>query len=129
MTNKEVTLLLNRVNNGEQKAYGELISLVYDELRRMAAGRMRMEASGHTLQPTALVLLGATAAQAMLGRSFKVTERRGELIDSPLAPVVTATVHPSSILRAPDDLARRDAMGAFVEDLRAVVRAVTEPRE
>lgn len=55
MSNKDVTLLLGRVNQGEQKAYGELISLVYDELRRMAAGRMRMEAAGHTLQPTALV--------------------------------------------------------------------------
>lgn len=55
MSNKDVTVLLNRVNKGEQKAYGELIGLVYDELRRMAAGRMRMEASGHTLQPTALV--------------------------------------------------------------------------
>ena len=81
------------------------------------------------VRPTALVLLGATAAQALLGRGFKVTERRGELIDSPLARVVTATVHPSSILRAPDDLARREAMGAFVEDLRAVVRAVTDARE
>ena len=81
------------------------------------------------VRPTALVLLGATAAQALLGRGFKVTERRGELIDSPLARVVTATVHPSSILRAPDNLARREAMGAFVEDLRAVVRAVTEARE
>jgi DNA polymerase len=71
----------------------------------------------------------ATAAQALLGRGFKVTKRRRELIDSPLARVVTATVHPSSILRAPDDAARREAMGVFVEDLRAVVRAVTGPRE
>ena len=55
MSNNEVTLLLDRVNQGEQNAYGELISLVYDELRRMAAGRMRMESAGHTLQPTALV--------------------------------------------------------------------------
>lgn len=54
-TEKEVTLLLDRVNKGEPRAYSELIELVYVELRRMAAGRMRMEAAGHTLQPTALV--------------------------------------------------------------------------
>lgn len=81
------------------------------------------------MRSAALVLLGATAAQALLGRSFKVTKRRGELIDSPLARVVTATVHPSSILRAPGDVARREAMRAFVEDLRVVARAVAEPRE
>ncbi|MBW3566361.1 MAG: sigma-70 family RNA polymerase sigma factor [Proteobacteria bacterium] len=51
----DVTLLLNRVNEGERRAYSELIELVYGELRRMAAGRMRMESAGHTLQPTALV--------------------------------------------------------------------------
>lgn len=54
-TTNDVTLLLNRVNQGERRAYGELIELVYGELRRMAAGRMRMESAGHTLQPTALV--------------------------------------------------------------------------
>lgn len=55
MSSNEVTLLLQRVNQGEQRAYNELINLVYEELRRMAAGRMRLEAGGHTLQPTALV--------------------------------------------------------------------------
>jgi uracil-DNA glycosylase len=72
------------------------------------------------VQPRVLVCLGATAAQALLGKSFKVSRQRGELIPSPLAPVVTATVHPSSILRAPDDEARREEMRRFVEDLRGV---------
>jgi uracil-DNA glycosylase len=71
------------------------------------------------VKPRVLVCLGATAAQALLGRNFKVSLHRGERVDSPLAPVVMATVHPSSILRAPDDEARRAEMKRFVEDLKA----------
>jgi DNA polymerase len=64
-----------------------------------------------------LVCLGATAAQALLGRQFRVTQHRGERVESELAPVVIATVHPSSILRADD----RDAeLAKFVSDLRTV---------
>jgi DNA polymerase len=70
------------------------------------------------------VCLGATAAQALLGRGFKVTARRGTLVPSPLAPVVVATVHPSSILRAPDPEARRDELARFIEDLKIVARAL-----
>lgn len=70
------------------------------------------------LRPDVIVCLGATAAQALLGRKFRVTQQRGELIPSPLAPHVMATVHPSSILRAPDDTARKAGMKRFVEDLR-----------
>ena len=70
-----------------------------------------------------LVLLGATAAQAILGRSFRVTQHRGEFVDPPLAPLVTATVHPSSILRSRSDEERRSAFDAFVTDLRRVARA------
>ena len=76
-------------------------------------------------RPVAIVCLGATAAQAILGRAFKVTAQRGELMVSPLAPVVVATVHPSSILRAPDDETRRTEMKRFTEDLRKVVRALS----
>jgi len=71
-------------------------------------------------RPHALVCLGATAAQALLGKSFKVSKQRGEFVDSALAPVVMATVHPSSILRAPDDESRRAEMERFVADLRKV---------
>jgi uracil-DNA glycosylase family protein len=74
------------------------------------------------VKPRVLVCLGATAAQALLGRGFKVTERRGEFVPSDLAPLVTATVHPSSILRAPDDESRRREMRAFVADLATVAR-------
>ena len=75
------------------------------------------------IEPEVVVLLGATAAQAILGRTFRVTHHRGEFVDSPLAPLVTATVHPSSILRSRTDEERRSAFDAFVTDLRRVARA------
>jgi DNA polymerase len=84
-----------------------------------------LEAEIAVVKPQVLVCLGATAAQALLGRSFRVSKQRGQLLDSPLAPRVTATVHPSSILRAPDDEARRREMELFVEDLRRVARALS----
>jgi DNA polymerase len=92
----------------------------------IAACRPWLEIEIDLVKPRAIVCLGATAAQALLGRSFKVSVSRGEFVASTLAPIVTATVHPSSILRAPDDEARRDEMGRFVEDLRKVARALTE---
>jgi uracil-DNA glycosylase family protein len=78
------------------------------------------------VQPKVLVCLGATAAQALLGRSFKVTQHRGEPVESDLAPCVMATVHPSSILRARDDEARRLEMKAFIQDLEAAASQVGE---
>jgi uracil-DNA glycosylase family protein len=76
------------------------------------------------VEPEALVLLGATAAKAILGSSFRLTKHRGELLDSDLAPIVTATVHPSAILRAPDEDARIAQRESFADDLRVVVRAL-----
>ena len=76
------------------------------------------------VEPEALVLLGATAAKALLGSSFRLTQHRGELLDSQLAPIVTATIHPSAILRAPDDEARAAKRESFAEDLRVVARAL-----
>jgi uracil-DNA glycosylase family protein len=72
------------------------------------------------VQPEALVLLGATAAKALLGSGFRLTQARGRPIDSDLADLVTATVHPSAILRAPDDEARHAERRAFTHDLRTV---------
>jgi uracil-DNA glycosylase family protein len=74
--------------------------------------------------PEALVLLGATAAKAIMGSSFRLTRHRGELLDSELAPIVTATVHPSSILRQDDDASRLEAREAFAEDLSVVAKAL-----
>jgi DNA polymerase len=91
----------------------------------VAACRPWLDTEMALVKPGAIVCLGATAAQALLGRAFKVTVHRGELIPSTLAPVVIATVHPSSILRAPDDETRRLEMERFTDDLRSVARALS----
>jgi uracil-DNA glycosylase family protein len=83
-----------------------------------------LDAELEVVKPEALVLLGATAAKALLGSSFRVTQHRGELLDSELAPIVTATIHPSAILREPDEAARVAERKAFAEDLRVVARAL-----
>jgi uracil-DNA glycosylase len=83
-----------------------------------------LEAELARVSPEALVLLGATAAQAFLGRSFRVTQQRGTFVESPLAPLVTATIHPSSILRADTEDDRRVAFEGFVRDLAMVERAL-----
>ena len=86
----------------------------------IAACRPWLDTEIHLVKPSILVCLGATAAQALLGRTFRVTQHRGEFVDSDLAPLVTATVHPSSILRAPDEAARDAEYERFVQDLRMV---------
>ena len=88
--------------------------------RELAACRPWLEAELAVVKPRVLVCLGATAAQSLLGRDFRVTRRRGEWIESELAAHVTATVHPSSILRQRDDESRHAAMEAFVADLALV---------
>ncbi len=93
-----------------------------------AACRPWLETEIALVKPRVLVCLGATAAQALLGKSFKVSQQRGEFIKSPLAPLATATVHPSSILRAPDDEARRTEMNRFVEDLRKIAAELARTR-
>jgi DNA polymerase len=87
------------------------------------ACRPWLDAELRVVRPQILVCLGATAAQSLLGRDFSVMRQRGQLIHSPLAPFVMATVHPSSILRAPDDNARHQQMQAFVNDLKIVAEA------
>jgi uracil-DNA glycosylase len=90
----------------------------------IGACRPWLETEIALVKPRVIVCLGSTAAQALLGREFRVTAHRGERIDSPLAPVVMATVHPSSLLRAPDEESRRRETQLFVEDLRKVARAL-----
>src|SRR5437660_6904793 len=90
----------------------------------IAACRPWLDTEIALVKPRAIVCLGATAAQALLGRQFKVTAHRGEFVSSSLAPLVLATVHPSSILRAPDDESRRREMQRFIDDLKKVARAL-----
>jgi DNA polymerase len=89
------------------------------------ACRPWLESELALVKPRVLVCLGSVAAQALLGREFRVTRERGRFVESTLAERVTATVHPSSILRAGDDEARALAMEQFVEDLRVVAREVS----
>ena len=90
----------------------------------ISACRPWLDTEIQLVKPRAIVCLGATAAQALLGRQFKVTARRGTFIASALAPLVMATVHPSSLLRAPDEDTRRRETERFVDDLRTVKRAL-----
>ena len=92
----------------------------------IAACRPWLETEIALVKPRILVCLGATAAQALLGKSFKVTKQRGTFVPSKLAPRVTATVHPSSILRAPDEESRHDEMRRFVADLERVAAALSQ---
>jgi DNA polymerase len=78
------------------------------------------------IKPKVIVALGATAAQALLGPQFRVTKERGKFLESELAPYVMATVHPSSILRAPDDETRRVEHRRFVDDLKKLARVMGE---
>jgi uracil-DNA glycosylase family protein len=87
---------------------------------QIAACRPWLDAELAVVRPEVVVCLGATAAQAVLGKKFRVTQQRGQMIPSMLAPFVTATVHPSSILRAPDDESRHREMKLFVADLKRV---------
>jgi DNA polymerase len=84
------------------------------------ACRPWLEAEIEVVKPKILVCLGATAAQALLGKGIRVTADRGRLLESVLAPHALATVHPSSLLRAPDDESRRREFTRFVEDLKVV---------
>jgi uracil-DNA glycosylase family protein len=84
------------------------------------ACRPWLDAELEVVAPEIVVLLGATAAQGMLGSKFKVTAMRGQVLSAPWAPYVIATVHPSSVLRAPDDEQRRAARAAFFADIAVV---------
>jgi len=95
--------------------------------QQVRACRPWLEAEIETVKPRLLVLLGATAAQSLMGPTFRVTQHRGKVMGTPLGVAAVATVHPSSILRAPDDAAREEAKRAFIEDLRAAKRHLDEP--
>ena len=92
--------------------------------QEIAACRPWLEAEIALVKPKVIVALGATAAQALLGPKFRVTKQRGEFIESNLAPFIMGTVHPSSILRAPDDEARRLALLRFIDDLKKLAKVI-----
>jgi DNA polymerase len=94
----------------------------------ISACRPWLEAEINAVKPQVVVLLGATAAQGIMGRQFRVTQHRGQWLESKIAPLVLATVHPSAILRAPDDDARHEEMRKFVADLKKVAAALQQRR-
>ena len=92
----------------------------------IAACHPWLEAEVALIKPEIIVALGATAAQTLLGSKFRVTKQRGEFLESTLAAYVMATVHPSSILRAPDDETRRLEYRSFVADLKKLSRVISK---
>ena len=92
------------------------------------ACRLWLDQEIENVRPEMLVALGATAAAALLGSAAKVTRDRGKFFVSPLAPMVSVTVHPSSILRAPDSAAREKARTQFVKDLKTFARKLNRSR-
>jgi uracil-DNA glycosylase family protein len=94
--------------------------------REVAACRPWFDAEVDAIHPDLIVCLGATAAQALLGRSFRVTQDRGKVLSAPSLPPILATIHPSSILRAPDQQAREEARTGFIDDLRAAAAFLRE---
>ena len=92
------------------------------------ACRPWLDAELKVVKPQVLVCLGASAAQALLGKNFRVTRDRGKLIPSALAPHVLATTHPSSILRAPDSEQRHQQREAFVRDLKKVAQLLVKSK-
>ncbi len=93
----------------------------------IAACRPWLDAELDQVRPEVIVCLGATAAQAILGKSFKLTQHRGEFVPSPIAPYVLATVHPSSILRSPDDETRHRETARFVDEMKMIARVLRQP--
>jgi uracil-DNA glycosylase len=120
---RETTYVTNAVKHFKWQARGKRRIHQKPNWAEMTACRPWLEAELEVVQPRVLVLLGATAAQTLLGRQFRVTQFRGQLLDSELAEFVTATVHPSSILRGePEE--REANFAAFVDDLRVVAGAL-----
>ncbi len=116
---RSATYVTNVVKHFKWQARGKRRIHQKPNWAEMTACRPWLDAELEVVRPRVLVCLGATAAQALLGRQFRVTQSRGELVDSPLAEIVTATIHPSAILRADD---REAEYAGFVTDLKQVAK-------
>jgi uracil-DNA glycosylase len=117
---RRLAYVTNAVKHFKWEARGKRRIHKKPNAAELAACRPWLDAELDALQPNVLVPMGATAAQALLGRQFRVSKDRGRPIDSDLAPNVVATVHPSSILRQRTDKEREAAMADFVRDLEVV---------
>jgi uracil-DNA glycosylase len=117
---RKLAYVTNAVKHFKWEAKGKRRIHAKPSWSELAACRPWLEAEFEVVSPRVLVLLGATAAQSLLGKQFRVTKQRGEWLDSELAELVTATIHPSAILRQRDDESRHKEFAAFVEDLKLV---------
>jgi DNA polymerase len=117
---RSLAYVTNAVKHFKWEARGKRRIHAKPSWSEQVACRPWLEAELEVLRPRVLVCLGATAAQSLLGRQFRVTQHRGEWVESELADHVTATIHPSAILRQRDDESRRAERAALVADLRLV---------
>src|SRR5258708_28977374 len=116
--NRDQVYLTNAVKHFKWEPRGKRRIHQKPNSREIAACRPWLEAELRLVQPHLVVCLGATAAQTIFGPAFRVTRERGKVLPSPLAPKVVATVHPSSLLRQPDEKSREREYRLFVSDLR-----------
>jgi uracil-DNA glycosylase len=119
---RRLAFVTNAVKHFKWEARGKRRIHQKPNAGELAACRPWLDAELDAVRPKVLVALGATAAQALLGRQFRVTKDRGRPVESDLAPYVIATLHPSSILRQRTDEERETAMADFVADLRVVAK-------
>ena len=123
---RRLAYVTNAVKHFKWEARGKRRIHQKPNAAELAACRPWLDAELDAVRPKVLVLLGATAAQALLGRQFRVTKNRGRPVESDLAPQVLATVHPSSILRQRTDEERNAAMAEFIADLKIVAKLVAQ---
>lgn len=119
---RKAAYVTNVVKHFKFEAHGKRRVHAKPSSREVAACRPWLDSEIQVVQPKVLVCLGSTAAMALLGKDFRVTEKRGQRLDSKLAPSVVATVHPSSILRTPDPVSRQAELDRFFADLAFVGR-------
>jgi uracil-DNA glycosylase len=124
---RQLAYVTNAVKHFKWEARGKRRIHAKPSWSELAACRPWLDAELAAVRPKVLVCLGATAAQSLLGRQFRVTKQRGEWIDSDLAEHVTATIHPSAILRQRTDEERHAEMAALIRDLK-VVASVLDAR-
>jgi uracil-DNA glycosylase len=117
---RDTTYVTNAVKHFKWQPRGKRRIHAKPTWSEMTACRPWLEAELAVVSPRVLVCLGATAAQSLLGKQFRVTKERGRWVESELAEHVTATIHPSSILRQRDDESRQREMDSFVTDLKLV---------
>ena len=125
---RERVYLTNAVKHFKWEPRGKRRIHKKPRMSEVKACRPWLEAELRAVQPAVVVCLGATAAQSMMGASFKLMKERGQVVSSPIAPRLVATIHPSAVLRAPDSEGRRAAYEMLVADLKVVAKALRSVR-